>query len=361
MRDRGNRRYANVRKLMRLARQFEAAEGRDLGAFLRFAAARTARGQREALAATEAEDHDGVRIMTIHAAKGLEFDTVAVADLGRPLNSGGGWTDIRLGTPGDAGDEGDADETPRQPSIGIQLGRAGEGPLTLWDFERLKRQASVDDAAEELRLTYVAMTRAREHLLLSASFNDNDLEGGDALGRSALKRILPELGFTGAETELEHEQLKLSVRIERASAEAAADLVRRAATEPRPRMSRRAPLPCSRRSPTCPSPATSHTQRSPTTSAAATASTPSASWGSRASTRAPTSRRPQESDEMLGEADLAAASGDEIPGPACATPARVRKRRPRPARVERSQPLGGPDARALRGPARPGGDRRRPA
>ena len=315
MRDRGNRRYANVRKLMRLARQFEAAEGRDLGAFLRFAAARTARGQREALAATEAEDHDGVRIMTIHAAKGLEFDTVAVADLGRPLNSGGGWTDIRLGTPGDAGDEGDADETPRQPSIGIQLGRAGEGPLTLWDFERLKRQASVDDAAEELRLTYVAMTRAREHLLLSASFNDNDLEGGDALGRSALKRILPELGFTGAETELEHEQLKLSVRIERASAEAAADLVRRAATEPPAKdVAAGSPplLP-----PVTDVPVAGHL------SYAALADYERCGYrfyaervlGLASLDPGSDEPAPEESDEMLGEADLAAASGDEVPRP----------------------------------------------
>ncbi len=37
------------------------------------------------MAATEAEDHDGVRVMTIHAAKGLEFPVVAVADLGRDL------------------------------------------------------------------------------------------------------------------------------------------------------------------------------------------------------------------------------------------------------------------------------------
>jgi ATP-dependent helicase/nuclease subunit A len=215
MRDRGASRYANVRKLMRLARQFESAEGRDLGAFLRFAEARTARGQRESLAATEAEDHDGVRIMTIHAAKGLEFDTVAVADLSRTLGKGGGWTDIQIGPPADS------------VGIGLQLARAGEGPLTLWDFELLKREASIADADEELRLTYVAMTRAREHLLLSASFGEKDLEAGDAIGRSALKRILPELGFTGEEPELELEDMKLAVRISRASAQAAQDLVRR--------------------------------------------------------------------------------------------------------------------------------------
>jgi ATP-dependent exoDNAse (exonuclease V) beta subunit len=235
MRNRGMRRYANVRKLMRLARQFESAEGRDLGAFLRFAEARAARGQREGLAATEAEDHDGARIMTIHAAKGLEFETVAVADLSRPLLSGGSWTDIRLGPPSDPGeDEAGTGDTNRHPSLGLQLARAGEKPLTLWDFERLKLETSAADAAEELRLTYVAMTRACEHLLLSASFGESDLEPSDSLSRSALRRLLPELGFSGEETELERDDMTLPVRVNRAGPEAAADLMRRGSVAPTP-------------------------------------------------------------------------------------------------------------------------------
>src|SRR5436190_9438577 len=69
MRSRGVRRYANVRKLMRLAREYEATEGRDLRGFLDFLTERSG-GDREGEAATEAEDHDGVRVMTVHAAKG---------------------------------------------------------------------------------------------------------------------------------------------------------------------------------------------------------------------------------------------------------------------------------------------------
>jgi ATP-dependent exoDNAse (exonuclease V) beta subunit len=226
MRRRGTGRYANVRKLMRLARQFEAAEGRDLGAFLRFAAERTSRGQREALAATQAEDHDGVRIMTVHAAKGLEFETVAVADLGRKLYQFG-LVDIRLGAPPGPHEDADAVAPERGASIGLQIARTGVGPLTLWDYERLKHEAAIADADEELRLTYVAMTRAREHLLLSAGYDGKDLTESDSVGRSALKRILPALGFTGEEPELSLGEMRLTVRANRASAEAAADLVRR--------------------------------------------------------------------------------------------------------------------------------------
>ena len=57
------------------------SEGRDLRGFLDFLTDRAGR-DREGEAATEAEDHDGVRLMTVHAAKGLEFPVVAVADPG---------------------------------------------------------------------------------------------------------------------------------------------------------------------------------------------------------------------------------------------------------------------------------------
>ena len=83
----GDRRLANLRKLMRLAREFERAEGRDLRGFLADAAARDLAEAREGEAALESEGLDAVRLMTIHRAKGLEFPVVCVADLGR---QGGG-------------------------------------------------------------------------------------------------------------------------------------------------------------------------------------------------------------------------------------------------------------------------------
>ena len=87
MRPAGEARFANVRKLMRLAAEFEAREGRDLRGLLDFLTAR-AEGEAEAQAATAAEGHDGVRIMTVHNAKGLEFGVVAVPDLSRSLLAG---------------------------------------------------------------------------------------------------------------------------------------------------------------------------------------------------------------------------------------------------------------------------------
>ena len=81
----GRRRLANVRKLMRLGREYEEEHGADLAGF-RAAAADRAAGRtadtHESEAPVEGDGLDAIRLMTIHRAKGLEWPTVCVADLG---------------------------------------------------------------------------------------------------------------------------------------------------------------------------------------------------------------------------------------------------------------------------------------
>jgi ATP-dependent helicase/nuclease subunit A len=234
MRHAGPQRLANVRKLMRLARRFEAAEGRDLPAFLRYAEARSARDEREGQAATQAEDHDGVRIMTVHAAKGLEFGTVAVADLGRPMLAGGRPPDLWMGGPARE-PAGPRAESEQAPALGLRVARAGEPPITLWEFKRLQDEAAEADAAEGCRLTYVAATRPKHRLLLSGVFGEKDLEAGELkCSHSAIKRLLPALGFENTEDPLAVPDGEIGVRINRASPEAARRLVRRAEAAPSP-------------------------------------------------------------------------------------------------------------------------------
>ncbi len=153
MRPAGEARFANVRKLMRLAAEFESREGRDLRGLLDFLAAR-AESDAEAQAATAAEGHDGVRVMTVHNAKGLEFDVVAVPDLSRSLLAGARPPLLALGR-----------EQP--PRVGMQLRRLGSGAINLYDYVALGEEAKARDAEEGLRLFHVAATRARERLILS--------------------------------------------------------------------------------------------------------------------------------------------------------------------------------------------------
>ena len=97
----GDRRLANLRKLMRLAGEYERAEGRDLRGFIADAQARDLAEAREGEAALESEGLDAVRLMTIHRAKGLEFPVVCLADLGR--KAGGSRSPLLVGDDGTAG------------------------------------------------------------------------------------------------------------------------------------------------------------------------------------------------------------------------------------------------------------------
>jgi ATP-dependent helicase/nuclease subunit A len=153
MRPAGEARFANVRKLMRLAAEFEATEGRDLRGLLDFLAAR-ADADADAQAATAVEGHDGVRIMTIHSAKGLEFDVVAIPHLSRNLLPPARAPLLTIGRE-------------PEPRVGMQLRRLGARGINLYAQRELCEDAQERDAEEELRLFHVGATRARERLLLS--------------------------------------------------------------------------------------------------------------------------------------------------------------------------------------------------
>jgi ATP-dependent helicase/nuclease subunit A len=150
----GVRRLANVRKLMRLAREHEAGAGPDLRGFVELV--RAGGGDpHESEAPVEGEALDAVRLMTIHRAKGLEFPVVCVADLGRvPFRSA---PLLRLG---------------RDGRVGVRLARAGTGRKEYaLDYLALRDEQFAAEREEERRLYYVAMTRARERLVISGAVN----------------------------------------------------------------------------------------------------------------------------------------------------------------------------------------------
>jgi ATP-dependent helicase/nuclease subunit A len=206
----GRRRLANVRKLMRLAREHENEHGPGLGGFLELIDDREqGRGgsgsdSRESEAPVEGEGLDAIRLMTIHRAKGLEFKVVCVADLGR---------------------------VPRPPSellrvsrdgrLGLRLVRAGvAGREPALDYRALGDERRATEEREERRLFYVAMTRAQERLILSgaAKFEGWTVEGKHTGGGPVAwiaPAFVPDLGAVLEQGggEIEHGGVRIAVRV----------------------------------------------------------------------------------------------------------------------------------------------------
>ena len=170
----GERRMANVRKLKRLTREFEAAEGRHLRGFLDMIDRRGVAAAREGEAPLEGEGIDAVRLMTIHAAKGLEFPLVCVGDLGRgePCDT----PPLRVSADG---------------RVGLRLPDPDGGALDALDARALAEEAARSARDEERRLLWVAATRAERRLIVSGAL---DLERvRSAAGAPAMDWLAPAL------------------------------------------------------------------------------------------------------------------------------------------------------------------------
>ncbi|MGZ4300052.1 MAG: UvrD-helicase domain-containing protein [Gaiellaceae bacterium] len=209
----GRRRYANLRKLARLARSYEELRGPDVEGFVRFVRDQESVGARELEAVAEEEGADAVRLLTIHAAKGLEFKVVVVADAGR-------------------------DKAPPSSHeiLALSDGRFGfrvADPITskprgAYAYDAVQEARKEEERAERLRLYYVAMTRAIDRLIVSGSIDptrtsDETTPIGWVLGRLDAKG---EIEGAGREpVELEREGARVILRVDRHVEEAAPPIV----------------------------------------------------------------------------------------------------------------------------------------
>ncbi|MEJ0090472.1 MAG: helicase-exonuclease AddAB subunit AddA [Limisphaerales bacterium] len=153
---RGEQRHANVRHFLNLAQQFDQFQRQGLYRFLKFIEA-----QREAGAEPDvpaATDQNAVRLMSIHQSKGLEFPVVALADLVKRFNTQDQHGEIIF-------DE----QFGLCPRVKPPQTERRYSSLPHWLARRHQHR---EQAGEELRLLYVAMTRARDTLILTASLTE---------------------------------------------------------------------------------------------------------------------------------------------------------------------------------------------
>lgn len=155
----GNKRIANVEMLLKKAVQYENSSYSGLFNFIRY----IERVQQVELDEGEAkgyeEENDSVKLMTIHKSKGLEFPVVIVAGMGRQFNEMDYKKTVVVGKEGGLGiDYIDKDKRIRYQS---PIKKA----LTIMGKEA--------DRAEELRVLYVALTRAKEKLIMTGSCDIN--------------------------------------------------------------------------------------------------------------------------------------------------------------------------------------------
>ena len=183
-------RQANLRALYDRAAGYEQTSFRGLFRFLRFIKKMQSTGNDLAVARSLGESEDVVRIMSIHKSKGLEFPVVILADIGKQFNLTDTQNPVLFH---------------KKLGLGLYLNDAARHVR----YQTLSRQAIAqqiirENKAEEMRVLYVAMTRAREKLIMTGTVRDfARFKTYCTKQTNSADRILPEHIITGAKSYLD--------------------------------------------------------------------------------------------------------------------------------------------------------------
>ena len=149
----GELRQANLKMLFEKARQYESASFKGLYNFIQFMEKLQLSSGDMGTAKIIGENDDVVRIMSIHKSKGLEFPVVFLANTNKQFN----MQDIRK------------DSVLLHQDLGIGVKYINYDEQIQYDTlsrEALKKQVENENISEEMRILYVALTRAKEKLYI---------------------------------------------------------------------------------------------------------------------------------------------------------------------------------------------------
>ncbi len=154
----GEVRKANLQILIQKARSFESTSYKGLFHFIRYIEKLQRYNVDYGEASVEDEGSDSVRIMTIHKSKGLEFPVVFLSGIGKRMNLQDASAAVLLHSKMGIGlDAMNLELHTKRPSIIKKV---------------IQREEYMDTWAEELRILYVALTRAKEKLIITGVGSD---------------------------------------------------------------------------------------------------------------------------------------------------------------------------------------------
>ena len=173
----GQQRKANLEMLIEKARAYESTSYKGLFHFVRYIEQLQKYDVDYGEASIEDEHADTVRVMTIHKSKGLEFPIVIVAGMGKRFN----MQDARSAVALHAGMGVGLDA--------IDLGLRTKSPSIVKKV--IQKEEVLESLGEELRVLYVALTRAKEKLIITGTLPrpEEKLEESRMLQRSNQKEL----------------------------------------------------------------------------------------------------------------------------------------------------------------------------
>lgn len=175
----GRQRQANLRALVERAGAFRMSSIASLSSYISYLEVLRTKSVEMGQPSMVSEEDDVVRIMTIHKSKGLEFPFVIVAGMGNQLNYSSGIKGFQFDN-----------------ELGIALAYVNPDEH-YWRRTLMQKKITAkireDEYHEQLRVLYVAMTRAREKLYLIGCEKTEDFVLVDNRSRTSYFRIMGKL------------------------------------------------------------------------------------------------------------------------------------------------------------------------